>query len=308
MATEYEAQVVLDAGKAIARAELSHAPALGEGAPYIVLANGAVKSVERFLDAPRRVRATVTARTAQGLIDYVKTHKTSATTVFAWSADNSFMAVIDYHEPAIEPIATIPVTEGSTLTAPSTFPAQAFGIQASWCSHKVQLALALTPDWQRWVAANKKPMGQEEFAAFIEDNTHNIAKPDGGELFEMSRQLHATKSVQFASSVRLDNGQHELRYEETISGSAGKKGQFKVPTEFTLGIAPFEGSALYQVTARFRYRIAQGGALALWFDMLQVEQVLESAFKAEREKIQVGLPGVPVFDAKFGPDVSIDSV
>jgi uncharacterized protein YfdQ (DUF2303 family) len=295
--------VVLEAGRLLERMALSQAP---KGCtPYLVKPDGSVKSMEKLLDAPRRVRATVSARTAKGLIDYVKIHHTPGTTVFAWAGDGSFAAVIDYHQAAAA-VAPLPpaTTVGDKLVQEvvATFPSDAAPAQPSWCSHRVDLTLKLSQDWQRWMQANKKPMGQEEFAMFIEDNTHNIAKPAGADLFEMARQLYATKSVNFGSSVRLDNGQHQLRYEETITGSAGKKGQFTIPTEFTLGLPPFEGSALHEVTARFRYRI-DNGTLKLWYDLLRPEVVVDTAYLSEREKIAMAMLelGVPVIDGKFLP-------
>jgi uncharacterized protein YfdQ (DUF2303 family) len=269
------AQVVLDAGKAIQSLQDSHLPSSITGsAPFLIVPGGGVKSLERLLPTPLRARALVTARTVAGFTDYLARHVRETTAVFAWAGDKSFVGVVDYHGPA----------------------------DPQWCSHRVTLALIKTPEWQVWEGKDGEKMGQEDFASFLEDNLPDIASPAGADLLEVANELWATKSVNFVSSVRLDNGQHQLRYEESITGSA-RKGTLDISPTFTLGIAPFEGTCRFEVTARFRYRIDTTGKLLLWYDLLQPERVLDTAYNLERQRIadllKVSAPTAMIFDAQF---------
>ena len=269
------AQVILDAGKAIQSLQDSHLPSSITGsAPFLVMPGGTFKSLERLLPAPLRVLATVVARTVAGFTDYLLRYAQPTTMVFAWAGDKSFTGVIDHHGPE----------------------------DPRWCSHRVVLTLLKTPEWQVWEGKDGVKMGQEEFSEFLEDNLPDIASPAGAELLEVAQELWATRSANFASSVRLDNGQHQFKYEESISGSA-RKGTLDIPPTFTLGIAPFEGAVRFEVTARFRYRIDSDGKLALWYDLLQPERVLDTAYLLERQRIadllKAAAQPVQVIDASF---------
>jgi uncharacterized protein YfdQ (DUF2303 family) len=138
----------------------------------------------------------------------------------------------------------------------------------------------------RWVTANGKRVDQVAFAAFLEDNLPDIAQPPGAQLLELARSLEVKRNVNFASSVRLDNGQTQLTYEEDVKGTAAK-GTIEIPERFILGLAPFEGCAKYRLEARLRYRMAEG-KLAMWFDLFRPEEVLRDAFNAVRKQIVDG--------------------
>jgi uncharacterized protein YfdQ (DUF2303 family) len=126
-------------------------------------------------------------------------------------------------------------------------------------------------------------MDQGDFAQFLEDNIPDIAEPAGALIVEIARTLEAKTDVQFESHIRADNGSHRFVFNESVVGSAGR-GEFSIPSEFTLVLQPFEGSNKYQMKARFRYRIT-AKALKLWFDLVRMEDVLKLAFEEEQEKI-----------------------
>lgn len=261
-------ETAIDAGRQIATLS-QDARREGQGVPYLLLADGLkASSVEAFLQNPVRARTTVELRDAVSFVDYVKTYADANSLVFANIANRTITAVLDYHKPT----------------------------EARWGSHRAQLTCLLTEDWKRWMAANKKAMGQVEFAQFLEDNLPNIAEPAGAEILEIAKTLEAKKSVNFGSSVRLDNGQHQLTYEETITGSASK-GSLQIPDKFVIGVEPFEGAGLYRVDARLRYRVADRGQLAMWFDLVRPEAVVEDAFKRARQAIADGIAPVKVLAA-----------
>lgn len=278
-------EAVLNAGKLIGgmHADIHTSP---NGTPYILLpsvsANGQTivrpHLMERVMLTPARVRALVSLRTPQSFVAYVQRFADAGSVIFANSKTRSVVAVLDYHESA---------------TA------------ARWGAHRAVLTCQLTEDWTRWTAADHKKMSQIEFAQFLEDNLQNIAEPDGSTILNVARQLEAHKSSQFKSSIRLDNGELQLTYEETITGTA-QKGAVQIPTDFTLGIKPFEGGEAYAVKARFRYRI-DNGLLSLWFDLLRPDAVLEDAFNRVLETVAAGVknPDVPILAADPPADVSI---
>jgi uncharacterized protein YfdQ (DUF2303 family) len=108
--------------------------------------------------------------------------------------------------------------------------------------------------------------------------------------------LESKSDVSFRSSARLQNGQHQIRFEETITDRAGggvQQGSFDIPNAFKLAIEPFQGVGLKSIDARFRYRV-KDGALAMWYELVRPEDVLKAAFDEIVAQIRSGVSPAPV--------------
>lgn len=205
-------------------------------------------SLEAHLGNPTRKRGTVSLMSAESFSRYVGLHADSGTTVYGSIEPAVFVAVLNDHA--------------------STHP--------GWGDHVAQYNCPTSLEWKAWKAANGVPMTQEKFAKFIEDNLPDIVEPVAADMLEISRKLEAKKSVNFSSGIRLDNGQTQLTYEEEIRGTADK-GRLEVPEIFAIGVPVLEGGPKYRIEARLRYRIAEGGKLSMWFDLVRPQKSLEAA-------------------------------
>lgn len=145
-----------------------------------------------------------------------------------------------------------------------------------WRDHRLLYNCPLSKEWKIWVGSNGKTMAQADFARFIEDNAPDCLLPDSASMIEIARTLEAKKGVNFASGIRLSDGQTEFTYQEAIDATAGK-GRFQVPEQFSLNIPVLVGLPNYEVTARLRYRIGEGGKLTMWYDLLRPHKILEHA-------------------------------
>ena len=170
------------------------------------------------------------------------------------------------------------------------------GTAAGWRDHRATYACPLSPEWTTWNRENKRTMTQEAFAQFIEDNAPDCVAPDSATMIEISRTLEAKKKVNFASGIRLSNGQSELTYEEEITGTAGK-GKLQIPETFQIGIAVLQGGPRYAVVARLRYRIQDKGQLVLWFDLDRPHKVIEDAARDVWTKVQADT-GLPIINGQ----------
>lgn len=159
-------------------------------------------------------------------------------------------------------------------------------VEAGWRDHTAFYECPLSAEWKAWSKANKNLFEQAEFAQFIEDNLPDIVEPSGADMLEISRTLEAKKKINFASGIRLSNGQQELTYEEQVAGTASK-GKLQIPEVFKIGIPVLEGGPRYSVQARLRYRI-DGGALVMWFDLLRPHKIIEDAVLAVWKDIEAG--------------------
>lgn len=259
----------MDENNVTAAADLGAAlstPRIVGDTSYVVVPSGFhVHDLESMLGAPTRKRGSIAYRDADSFCRAVADQVTGSTRLYGNQQAPSFTAVFNDH--AAEP---------------------------GWRDHTATYACPLSVEWKTWTAANKRQMNQEQFAQFIEDNAPDCVSPDSATMIEISRTLEAKKKVNFASGIRLSNGQNELTYEEEISGTAGK-GKISVPETFSIGIAVLEGGPRYAVHARLRYRIADKGVLTMWFDLDRPHKVLEDAVKEVWQHI-TDTTGLPIFN------------
>lgn len=227
----------------------------GDGAePFVIVPDGHhISNVEDTLPAPVRKSGITNVRDAKSFIALFVRNEIDATTLLYYTVEPpTFVAIFNDHS-----------VGGNG--------------QAGWGDHRLVYDCPLSPEWKTWVGSHKKAMKQSDFAQFIEDNLPDVVEPAGATMLEISRRLEARKKVNFTSGLRLDNGEVQFQYEEQIEGRAGPKGAFTVPEKFVLGIPVFENGTRYAVTARFRYRIGDGGDLVLWYDLERHHKIVEDA-------------------------------
>jgi uncharacterized protein YfdQ (DUF2303 family) len=274
------ADTLLEAGAAMAAAE--KAPT---SLAYVLVPEGYnIESLEPYLPAPARKSGSRSFNDAASFIGYVLDQAgpgPGSTPVPAATPDAGPNATA---EPPVAPVAA--ATTSTKLYGgvnPPHFTAvfNDHGDHASapgWRDHTASYACPLSVEWKTWTGKNKQQMTQETFAQFIEDNAPDCVTPDSATMIEIARTLEAKKKVNFASGIRLSNGENELTYEETIEGTAGK-GKFKIPETFALAIPVLEGAERWRVDARLRYRIDGQGKLSIWYDLERPHKVLENAVR-----------------------------
>lgn len=251
-----------DAIQNLALSAISAEPkVVGAGTPFLLVPEGfGIESLEHLLVAPARERAKAELLDVASFVAYVRPRKTDRSVFTASRSEFRVSTILDFHHPGRGP---------------------AFG------EHRAALALKTTPEWSTWFGANKKRMGQHDFAEFLEDNLPDVAFPSGATLLETATALRIEKKVNFLSSTRLQDGNREFVYQEAQEATADK-GALRVPESFTLGLAPFEGSAKYEIAARLRFRLEEG-KLALWFELVRPHKVIEDAFKHVVSEISTAL-------------------
>lgn len=240
-----------DAATAAELAIVSTAPqsAAPDAAPFVMAPAGyAVVSVEHTLPEPVRAHGTITVHDARSFCELVAQLRDSRTRLYGLHGPQpTFVAVLNDHQ----------------RNSPA------------WRDHRVAYNCPLSREWKTWTATDGKAMSQAEFARWMEDNAIDCVEPAAADMIEIARSLEAKKKVNFASGVRLSDGQTEFTYEEEIKGTAAK-GKLQIPEVFVVALPPLEGGARYRLDARLRYRI-DSGRLVMWFDLLRPHKVLEHA-------------------------------
>ena len=234
-----------------------------------------IADVSHFLPPPNRIVQRVELLTVESFCAYVNAFRRPQTTIFADERTGSYEAVIDYH--AEEAVCHDPQLE-----------------RRGECDHLAGYACPKSLQWQTWVGSNGKSMTQTEFALFLETNLRDIIEPAAADLLQVAVNLQVHKAAQFSSEIRLDNGQTQFRYEETISGSS-KVGKLDVPSQFVIQVPVFLGGRVFQIQARFRYRL-NDSKLSFSYDLVRPQETFQAAVSIVTKEIIKDCLDVNVFE------------
>lgn len=235
---------------------------------YVVPAGGKVHVVdvrdhlEHHLERPARKTGSFKVLDAASFVAYLGKHATDDTEVWVDDLGQRVVGVVNAHAAEQD--------------------------LAGHGDHTVTLAVAKTDAWQAWAQHDGRLLDQETFAELIETRAVDIVSPTSADMLELAQSFHATIGVAFESSKLLSSGERQLEYREQIDAKAGRAGNMTIPQVFKLALKPFEGGAVYGVTARFRYRI-QGGTLRVGYQIERPEDVLREAFDSVTEAIREGV-------------------
>ncbi|HIF6680803.1 TPA: YfdQ family protein [Serratia marcescens] len=240
----------------------------------VVPDNHEVKTLEHFQLQPSLIRQEVRLISVSSLIAYVQKFADPRTAIFADKSETRIEAVLDYHSAANSP---------------------------EWAKHRAVYDCPYSDEWQEWASRDKRPMNQTDFAEFLENHIQDIAPvsdnykgPSGTELLEMVLAFQETRKAEFKSVRRLQDGTFQMSYSDEKDGS----GNTSLPEKISLAIAPFHNGAPYQVEARIRYRLKDGG-LALWYELIEPKKIVEHAFTEIVVDLENQLEKIPVYEGSI---------
>lgn len=242
----------IDAVAKLTRA--ANQPIISEQVHFIVIPDGhKLESLERFQFAnnPARKQGTAKFTEIASFSEYFNRFRDEHSLIFGNYDKFAFVGVLDYHHAGDGP--------------------------ARHGQHRAVYVATKTQEWQEWLASSGKQMDQTDFATFLEDHAPDISEPAAAVMLECARDLSAKSEVNFASAIRLNNGQTQFTYQENIKGSVGN-GKLEVPESFKIRVPVIQGGPQYTLTARLRYRIKEG-KLVFWYDLLRASKVVEESFR-----------------------------
>lgn len=231
-----------------------------EGAPHVLIPRGwTIKELPWQSQTPKRIRQTVQLNDHPSFCRYVSDFKTKATAIFATISNSggTFTAVLDYHT----------------------------GEDPSWCTHQAIFSPEKSENWKRWEGANCKPMGQTEFALFLENNTPDVVIPAGADLLQIINEFEVEGALNFQRVQRLTNGTVKFSFQNEQKAKAG---DLSVPEVFTLRFPLFNGEPVTVLNARLRYRLSSGGELKVWFEIVNPHVAVREGLQALVERITTG--------------------
>lgn len=228
-----------------------------DGLPFVIVPVGHRVEPLPLAARPPRRRGAVKLRDAGSFIQYIQRYVGPDTLLYAQLAPARFVAILNDHP---RPIAD---DDGG-----------------GWRDWRADFTVPQSHEWERWLGANKKPMGQIGFAEFIEDNLPDIVYPDGAQMLEIVLSFQAAKNATFKSVARLRDGSVNFQWVED-----NDTGTLAVPSEFRVEIPVFENGQNYPLTARLKYRLPEG-KLSIWFELVRPHKIIEAAFKDQWMEIE----------------------
>lgn len=251
----------------------------GKGADVLVthkdlLVNSTKKFVDEWRTRPERRTGTARLDELASFVEHVNRHKGESTALFAAKKPApQLVAIYDYNESGEE-------TDDE--------PRARFG------KHRAIYTCPLSEPWTKWSAADDESMGQQAFAAFVEDNIADVIDPaEAGEsaktfaarigatfatpaqLMATSRGLALTVNQRVQHATTLASGEVSIAFVEEHQDQKGQP--LKVPTAILLGVQVFEGGAKYQIPVRLRYRVASG-IISWTLQLYRTDLYLDDAF------------------------------
>lgn len=236
-------------------ATLNYRPQNVEGHHFVVLSDhfkthDITNLVEKAQPTPRRKTGRVELQDLESLLTYCAEMAAAKTAlVYCNRNDSTITAVFNDHRAA----------------------------EAGWRDHRAQYKAEFTPEFKRWIDNNKKTMDQTAFAEFIEDNFVDIPGAAAQVMLDVATTIQATTGISFSSAKRLQNGQSQLVYNETIDARAGASGALEIPKEFALGLRIYKNGAGYKLNARLKYRL-NSGQVKFWYELDRPEVSIDDAF------------------------------
>lgn len=225
------------------------------GKPYLLLQGTQgeliVHQVEHLDERPARIDRRLTFSDSESFIRYINDFRDEGTRIWALfgNSGGKYQAVLDYHHDADHP---------------------------RWGSHVADYSCPTTPEWDRWIGLSGKPMTQDVFADFVEEQRLAFIDPDVATMLEISRSLEASTSGKFESKINPQNGSRTLVYVADTTATAGGSAKLSIPNEIVVRLQPFRRGAHYQVKARLVYRIREG-KVTFQYDLIQAHVIIETA-------------------------------
>jgi len=241
-----------------ATGQACHAPISIAGTPAVLLPQAtALMTFPDLRERPKRVETHLQFSDVASLLAYVHHHDAETTAIFLDPCTGRVDAYLDYHHD-----------------------------EPGWLRHRASFAPSLDPRWQRWKANDRKPMEQDAFAEFIEDNAEDVVKPEAARLVEIITNFKATKNLVFKSAQNLTNGETKLTFEESLDAAGGKSARIEIPEQFEIGLVLIEGLPAYRIKARFRYRLENDRNIRFSYQLIRPEVSERDAISEIVKKVE----------------------
>lgn len=232
------------------------------------------------MQSPYRKRGNFLMHDTASLIKFVQKHKQDGTQIYIDA---------DFKSGRIDVTAVI---NGHTQQAPG------------WLDFYAVYTPQRTTSASNWLNNNAHRMNQMEFSHFLTNNARNIVSknpgnenavyPTAAEVLDFALNLEYTEKTTFKQGYREQDGRINFTFQSEDSGQTEKN--LKMFERFGIEFTPHQGGASYFVEALLKFRIDKNsGALVLWYELQQIDAVIEQAAKDISETVQKAFPEIDIY-------------
>jgi uncharacterized protein YfdQ (DUF2303 family) len=183
--------------------------------------------------------------------------------------------------------------------------------KAGWGDDTITYQFPIGDQIKLWLANNGKAMNQAAFAAFLEDNSPDLAPPlskaevmelpplppvpikfaNPAEVITVAHHLQVNVAETYQVSNKLESGEVELMYKVENSTSAKGKGKVVVPPWFLICVPAFQGDVPRFFAVRLRYR-AKDGQVEFFYELYRPADVFRKTvtFNSALAQLKVNIP------------------
>lgn len=237
----------------------------------------------QLLDKPLRKTEKPELHDTDSLIKYVQKHKQEGTQIFIDA---------DFTNGDIQVTAII---DGNTAQA------------AAWAHHRAFYSPQHTPAAKKWLGNTGEKMNQAQFAAFLTNcardivsknpDNENAVYPTAAEVLDFALNLEYTEKTTFKQGYREQDGRINFTFQSEDAGKT--ETNLKAFERFAIAFTPFQGGDSYFVEALLKFRIDKNsGALVLWYELQQIEAVIEQATADIAKTLQDAFADIDIYFGK----------
>lgn len=200
---------------------------LVDGLAYLTHGDAMVVDLEKYRDAPLRVREYKDLPNIAGFAAYLKDFGTENTRLFAYDNNLQVQAVIDYHKSSSDP---------------------------SWCDHKAEIEFTKDKDFNKWLDMDNRVLSQRELVNFLLDYADDFITPDKASVLEIVGNIKATKAADLDSTVGNYDINQVVKNSVNVQSKAGQ-----LPDVFEVAVPVLEGFDKYKLQFRLAVQISDSG-------------------------------------------------
>jgi len=123
-------------------------------------------------------------------------------------------------------------------------------------AHTIHLTMPRSRDWAAWEKLDRQSIRKEALLEHLLEHGHTVVSPQAAEMYELVRDLKATKTVRFKDVRDVSSGSFELQWSDETKATAGT---FKVPKFIVVRCSPWEDGESVDIQFEFRYELNEGG-------------------------------------------------
>lgn len=251
--TEFEAAFAAGASINIVTQEI-------EGIEHALVPPGCeLRSLEKLMPKPMRIRATPEFYDVAGFVDYAAEFQQEGTRIFVEDSSFRFFTIFDFH-------------------AKDT---------PAWGDHSASLCMTPSAEWTRFKSIDGVKMAPMELAEFLEENLTYIAGPvEGADLLTMAQNLKVTLkgNLDVEHSTQAGMRHLQIKDDSTLAGRSGKK-EIAFPEKVELALRIFDNHSTYPIKAFLRYRANKDG-VTFWFKIPDPQGIEREAFETVVKEVR----------------------